>query len=299
MARNPYISFSDSDEQNLYESLLIESLQFYGEDVYYIPRDVITNDEILNEAIESKFDDFIEIEMYLETVDAFEGDGEMFGRFGLEMRSQIKLMVSKLRFQEEINNTVGETRNIIRPREGDLIYHALTKGLYEIRYVDNETPSFYNLGNLPVFRLTCELFEYSGEEIETGIDSIDRFTEKFTTDGLQLSTDLELTKGATAVISSDDSPPFTAFAKILESSGNDLRLGDITFNSIYFAIESGLSIGDGTSTGVITDIYDTLSNASPVDPFEDSSQSGDNADLEDFGNLILDNSLNDPLGKVT
>lgn len=300
MATNPYLSWNNLDEQNLYESLIVEALQFYGEDVYYIPRDIITKDDILNEAIESRFDDFIEIEMYLETVDAFEGDGEMFGRFGLELRNQIKLMVSKLRFEEEISNGISPTNTLIRPKEGDLIYHALTKGLYEIRYVDNETPSFYNLGNLPVFRLTCELFEYSGEDLDTGVVDIDGFTEKFTVDGLQITTSELYQKGTTLTITSFDSPELIATAELLEVDGNNCRIGLITYNTDIFTILSNMVITDGISSGTITNVYDNTSeNASPTEPFDDSAHEGDNAEIEDFADTLIDNTNSDPLGDVT
>tara|TARA_R110000765_G_scaffold9042_4_gene28583 strand:- start:10535 stop:11431 length:897 start_codon:yes stop_codon:yes gene_type:complete len=298
MATNSYLDWNDSDEQNLYESLVIESLQFYGQDVYYIPRDLISTDEILNEEIESRFNDFIEIEMYLETVDAFEGDGSLFSKFGFEMRNQIKLIVSQMRFEEEINSAVGETRNILRPREGDLIYHAMTKGLYEIRYADSKTPSFYNLGNLPVHRLTCELFEYSGESLDTGIDEIDDIQDEFTVLPMQIQTSVSYSSGSTLTITSNDSPTFTATAEVLSSTiSNDLRLGNVTFDTEFFVIAIGLSVSDGTTAGTITAVHDLLDPNSPTLP--ELTNVADNAEGEEQGNSLLDDSRVNPIGQVT
>lgn len=297
MAQNSYISWNDSDEQNLYEELVIESLKFYGQDVYYIPRDIITEDEILNEALESRFNDFIEIEMYLETVSGFEGDGELFSKFGLEIRNEIKLLVSKMRFNEEVNNSVdADTRAILRPREGDLIYHATTKGLYQIKYVDNKEPHFFNLGNLPVYRLSCELFEYSGEDLDTGIDQIDDIQSDFSL-SLQIQTSVSYSKGTKLTITSNDSPALTLSAEVMEiDASNNIRLSSIKYTDDYFMLIPGLSVTDGTSVGTVLKVYDGFLD-SPSLPYEPSLIE-DNEEAEAFVGGFIDDDRINPIGQV-
>ena len=171
MATNVYFSQKVKSEQNLYEDIVIESLKMYGQDIYYLPRDVVHEDTILNEDVESKFDASYTIEMYIESVDGFEGDGDILSKFGVEIRDQATFIVSRRRWEQLIgihNNGI----NSVRPNEGDLLYLPLSKGLLEIRFVEDEQP-FYQLSNLPVYKLQCELFEFSGEKFNTGLVNLD------------------------------------------------------------------------------------------------------------------------------
>lgn len=171
MARNPYFSYAVKSEQDLYESLVIESLKFYGQDVYYIPRTIMNRDKILFDDIPSKFSSAYKIEMYLDNVDGWSGEGQIFSKFGLEIRDAASFIVSKRRWNEIVksynNEIVGE-----QPAEGDLIYLPMTRSLFEITYVDKNSP-FYQLSKFNIFRMDCELFEYSDETLNTGIDEID------------------------------------------------------------------------------------------------------------------------------
>lgn len=171
MATNVFFSPKVRTEQNLYEDIIIESLKMYGQDVYYLPRDMVLRDDILNEDIESNFDSAYTIEMYIENQEGFEGDGNILSKFGVEIRDQATFIVSRRRWNQLVgihNNGI----NSIRPNEGDLIYIPLAKTLFEIRFVEHEQP-FYQLSNLPVYKLQCEAFEYSGETINTGIQELD------------------------------------------------------------------------------------------------------------------------------
>lgn len=165
MAVNPYFNFrTNKPEQWLNEDLVIESIKMYGLDVVYIPRDLIRNDKLFGEDILSSFSNPYFVEMYVESVDGFEGAGDMLTRFGLDVRDSAKLVVAKRRFQKETGYT--------RPKEGDLIYYPTSKGLFEIKFVEHESP-FYQLGKNYVFKLSVELFQYSMENIDTGISDID------------------------------------------------------------------------------------------------------------------------------
>ena len=167
MAKNPHFK-PTSGENNLIDELTIESIQIYGHDMVYIPRVTVDRDNLFGEDILSKFTEANTIEMYIDTVDGFQGEGDFISKFGLEIRDSIDLVVSKKRFEE----VLGHDENITRPREGDLIYFPFSKGLFEIKFVEHENP-FYQLGRLYVYKLSCELFVYSQEEIDTGYDAID------------------------------------------------------------------------------------------------------------------------------
>jgi hypothetical protein len=176
MATNVFFSPAVRTEQNLYEDLVIESVKFYGQDVYYIPRELITSDEILNEEY-SRFSNSYVVEMYITNTDGFDGEGRILSKFGLQIRDQLTLIVAKRRFHQLVNIDENDISHE-RPREGDLIFLPLSNSLFEIRYVDQEKP-FYQLSNITVYQIHCELFEYNSEQMETGIRSIDRLEEKY------------------------------------------------------------------------------------------------------------------------
>ena len=152
MATNVYFSQKVKAEQDLYEDIVIESLKMYGQDVYYLPREVVNEDSILGEDIESVFSDAYIIEMYIANVDGFEGDGNLLSKFGVEIRDQANFIVSKKRWNQYIGTRSSGTLGNLRPGEGDLIYLPLSKSLFEIRFVEHESP-FYQLSNLPTYTL--------------------------------------------------------------------------------------------------------------------------------------------------
>jgi len=171
MARNVYISHGTRSEKHLYEDIIIEAMSIYGHDVYYIPRKVVQLDTLLNEDMLSRFESAFKIEMYVESVDGFEGDGKLMNKFGFEFRDQVTFVVANRRWNQLIGR-YGVTQDGVRPREGDLIYVPLTKGLFEIRFVEDKKP-FYQAGQVPTFKLTCENFEYANQNIDTGVDEVD------------------------------------------------------------------------------------------------------------------------------
>lgn len=171
MARNVYFSHGTRSEKHLLEDILIEAMKIYGHDVYYIPRKIIQMDTILNEDFLSQFDKAFKIEMYVESIDGFEGDGKLVSKFGLEIRDQITVVVSRRRWNGLIGK-FGYTENSARPREGDLIYFPMTAGLFEIKWVEDKQP-FFQLNNAPTFKLTCELYEYGNQNINTGVPEVD------------------------------------------------------------------------------------------------------------------------------
>jgi hypothetical protein len=174
MATNFYFNnFQNSQEQLLLESLIIESIKIYGEDMFYLPRTLNNKDEVYGTDDNSSYDEAILVELYIKNVDGFGGDGSFMSKFGLEIRDQVTLTIAKRVFEDEI----GIARDFIRPREGDCIYFPLNRKIFQIKYVDNK-PIYYPLGALQMFDLTCELFEYSGEQFNTGIPEIDDIQDK-------------------------------------------------------------------------------------------------------------------------
>ena len=173
MARNVYFSNGTRNEQYLLEDLIIESISIYGQEFFYIPRTLVAKDNILGEDRMSKFQDAYPIDMYLESVDGFEGQGAFINKFGLMMEQSATLTVAR-RSWEKLVGKHGDIMLPNRPAEGDLLYFPLTKGLFEIKFVDHQDP-FYQLKKLYVYRLQVELFQYASEKMETGIKDIDVF----------------------------------------------------------------------------------------------------------------------------
>ena len=175
--KNLYFSDKVRSEQNLYEDIVIESLKTYGQDVYYLPRDLVKEDRILGEDVPSRFNSSHKIEMYLENIDGFDGEGDLFTRFGVEIRDEATFVVSRRRWTQQVAR-MDSGVTAVRPLEGDLIYLPLTNKLFEIQFVEHEQP-FYQLSNLPVFKLRATLFEYNDEDLDTGIEEIDKIERDY------------------------------------------------------------------------------------------------------------------------
>lgn len=169
MPTNPYFRhYSALNEQGLIEDLVIESIRQWGYDLFYLPREGNTPDSIFNEDASAKYTSHHPIEMYINSVDGFEGDGQFMSKFGIELRHQITLTVAIRTF----TSGVGDAANLPRPLEGDLIYFPMDHKLFVIKNVDKYSV-FYQTGALQSYSLICEAFEYAGEKLETGIPEVD------------------------------------------------------------------------------------------------------------------------------
>lgn len=172
MARNRIFEITQAEQDTL-EDLILQSLDIYAQEFYYIPRILVAKDEILGEERLSKFKDVYSIDAYIENVDGFEGQGAFIQKFGLQIEQSATLVVARRSWME----LVGEENATIlpnRPCEGDLLYFPLSKGLFEIKYVEDKNP-FFQLNKLFTYKLSVELFQYSSEEIDTGIEEVDIF----------------------------------------------------------------------------------------------------------------------------
>tara|TARA_R110000772_G_scaffold7228_7_gene24763 strand:+ start:2291 stop:3046 length:756 start_codon:yes stop_codon:yes gene_type:complete len=175
-------NFAFTQEQTLIENLVIESIRIYGIDVFYLPRTLVAEDNLFGEDVLSKFENAYQIEMYIKSVDGFQGDGDFLSKFGLEIRDEMVLTVARRRFGEEISiegtTPVDEADGVARPAEGDLVYFPLNGKIFEVKFVEHEA-IFYQMGSLQTYDITLELFEYSHEVIDTGIADIDAIEDNY------------------------------------------------------------------------------------------------------------------------
>lgn len=174
MTTNPYVNLHDnSSEQDLAESLITESIQMFGYDVFYIVRQGDENNNVFQEEEQTEFTAAFPIEMYIKSVDGYGGDGQFLSNFGIEVRHQAMFTVAQNRWKSVAANIDTPEQITLRPREGDLIYFRKDHKLLEIKRV-NKYEMFYQLGALYTWDLTCELFQYSSEKFSTGVEEIDR-----------------------------------------------------------------------------------------------------------------------------
>ena len=169
-------NFNNYGEQDLIESLVVESISIYGHTIYYLPRTLVAKDDIYGEDKLSVYNDIFEFDMYIKTFDSYEGDGQFLSKFNLEVRDSITFSVARRTFGNEI---ASQRPDIQRPREGDLIYSTMMKKMFVIKYV-NQTAIFYQMGDLQIWDVACDVWEYSNERFNTGNAEIDAIEEQYT-----------------------------------------------------------------------------------------------------------------------
>lgn len=178
---NPYFTRPQSGyttEWQLYNSMIIECIQQTGIEVVYIPRKLNKFDQIFGEDVLSSFDSHAVIEAYLEDIEGYGGESEMISKFGMEIRDTATFVISRDRFAQTVLPIYPDNRNdaiMDRPCEGDMIYVPLSKSLFEIKFVEDEYPHFYQLHKKYVWALRCELTQLNNEKFNTGNDEIDAF----------------------------------------------------------------------------------------------------------------------------
>ena len=175
MALNPHFLQGSQGEQRLVQDLINEHLKIYGVEVTYIPRKFVRQQTIIREVQSSVFDDNFLLEAYVNTFDGYGGQGDIMTKFGVSLRDELTVTISKERFEDFISPFLASDDDYTlssRPREGDIIFFPLGQRLFEVKFVEHEQP-FYQLGKNYVYQLKCELFEYEDEVLDTGIDIID------------------------------------------------------------------------------------------------------------------------------
>ena len=289
--RNLYFSDKVRSEQNLYEDIVIESLKIYGQDVYYIPRDIVAEDKIFGHDIPSRFNSSHKLEMYVENVEGFDGEGDLFTRFGVEIRDEATFVVSRRRWVQQVSRMDNQLTST-RPREGDLIFLPLSNSLFQIMHVEHEQP-FYQLSNLPVFKLRCQLFEYNDEDFDTGVDQIDSIERAYAyTYILTLNTTsniIEIGNTATQTLSSG----VTISGEVSKWSDSDQKLHLIHTNASDNKYHT-------FTAGSITLSGDTrVDSAFTVSAITEENKISENEQNDDFSPSILnflDFSENNPFG---
>ena len=308
MPRSVYFSQAVKSEQNLYEDLIIESLGIYGQDVYYIPRTLVNRDAILGEDPASKFDDAYLLEMYIENTEGFEGSGDLYAKFGLEVRDDATFIVSRRRWETRVgvfsDNSVDP-----RPQEGDLIFLPMTNSFFEISYVEDDSP-FYQLSNLPVYRMQCTLFEYNDEDFETGINDIDEATAK---SAYQLPMDVTITSGnhfevgeiieQTLVAAVGATPAIIVFGEVQQRTKTSDILSKLWISNIGasgttlakdFTLGGTVTGRTSTYTGTIATIYSDLTDTTGQAWAAD--EAAQNIDFELDADGFIDFSESNPFG---
>ena len=178
MATNVFFNnYSNFNEQQLIDDLVIESIRMYGIDLIYIKRSFGAIDRVFNEDDLPLYDKTFEFEAYVKNADSFEGEGDFLSKFGLQIRDTITFTVANRTFEKFVTR---EFAAMIRPREGDLIYFPLSEKIYEIKFVEHES-LFYQTGKLQIFDMRCDLIEFSGQRFQTGRYSIDTYFETIDT----------------------------------------------------------------------------------------------------------------------
>jgi len=277
MPTNVYFDTGTRREQALYEDLIIEQLRIYGQDVYYIPRKLMGEDEVFGEDTLSKFEDAYLIEMYIDTVDGYEGEKELMSKFGLDIQDDATFTVARRRWEQfvSVDNNIIESS---RPNEGDLIYWSKGSKLFEITFVDKDDP-FYQVHNLPTYKLKCKTFEYASEQLDTGIAEIDAIETDNSLDQLSYQFSLEQTGTYNENFRLEDDSGL-----ILEETSGDNIISEDETGGGAMMVENSVEGADASY--IIQEAY-------KVDTIDENAQN-DLFDSED--DTILDFTESNPFG---
>tara|TARA_B110000503_G_C7125236_1_gene404291 strand:+ start:58 stop:918 length:861 start_codon:yes stop_codon:yes gene_type:complete len=286
MPTNVYFDTGTKPEQNLYEDLIIEQLRIYGQDCYYIPRNMVSEDKVFGEDSLSKFEDAYLIEMYVDNVDGYEGEKELMSKFGLDIQDDATFTVARRRWEQFVtvdNNLIVSSR----PNEGDLVYWPKGSKLFEITFVDHDDP-FYAVHNLPTYKLKCKTFEYSSEELDTGIAEIDAIEDANSLDQLSHQMTLENATTFTENFALEQGTPSDG-QLILEDSllGDNIisesvdNIGSIVLeNNVEGALASYIiletyrvdTIDEGAQNDLFDSEEDTILDFTESNPFGDAGK---------------------------
>ena len=284
MATNLYFqNVTSHAEQELINDLTSEVIKIHGMDVFYIPRSVSSSeDPVLGEDVLSSFSTTYEIEMYLKGTEGFGGEGDLVSKFGLDVRDEVIFTVHKDRF--------NLATDMDKPLEGDLIFLPINKGLFEIKFVEHEQP-FYQAGKNYSFDITCELYQYSEEQLETGITAIDDIEKE-----QSAAIDFVMTAGGSGAYAIDESVYQGASLAEATAKGTVVSWTTATrtlrANDTSGTFVAGASVYGATSSAVWSlTSYDD--QALPTTPF------ADNLEFETEADAILDFSESNPFGEVT
>jgi len=290
MGMNPYFRQDVRSEQNLYEDITIEALEIYGQIVYYLPRTIVAEDRIFGDDIPSRFSSAYKVTMYIENTEGFEGEGDLFTRFGVEIRDEATFVVARRKWTKLIGRYDNDV-TVERPKEGDLIYLPMSKSLFEIMHVEHEQP-FYQLSNLPTYKMRCQLFEYNDEDFDTNVEDIDgieqdyAYTYKLYINSVPAS-GIEI--GSTVTQTLDSDLGLTISGEVSKWSDSD---------HILHVIHVGASDGEYHEF-IIGDLTIRDSDYTIINVLAEDNKISENEQNDDFSSLsdgFIDFSENNPFG---
>ena len=266
MPTNVYFDTGTKPEQNLYEDLIIEQLRIYGQDCYYIPRNMVSEDKVFGEDSLSKFEDAYMLEMYVDNVDGYEGEKELMSKFGLDIQDDATFTVARRRWEQFVtvdNNIVVSSR----PNEGDLVYWPKGSKLFEITFVDHDDP-FYQVHNLPTYKLKCKTFEYSSEDLDTGIAAIDSIETDNSLDQLSHQMTLENATTFNEFFALEEGTPSDGQLKLEDSLLGDKIISETVDNIGSIVLEN--SVEGAEADYIILETYrvDTIDETAQNDLFD-------------------------------
>jgi len=284
MPTSPYFPTyyqGDSGEQGLYQDLVDEQIKLFGSDIYYMPRTIL-KDNTLDDIVYSKYQSQFQIEMILSNVEGFGDTSEFISKFGLRITDEVKFRVSTRRWDEEsasYNLTING-----RPNEGDLLYFPLTQDLYEIKFVERESP-FYQFGKIQFYTMTAEIYEVGSDDISTGVAEIDEIETLFSS-----AIALTLSVGGTGSYTIGETitgttTGVTAEVKSWDETTNILQVINRTGT---FTTGEAITGNDNGAVWVVG-TFDTLNNT--------NSEYDQNREIEDSADNIIDWTEVNPFGE--
>ena len=275
-----------SQEQTFIENLIVESIEIYGQDIFYLPRTYVNRDTILGEVENSRFTQALQVRAYVNNVEGWEGQGELLSKFGVRIEDKTTFVFSREKFTSAVDdNAVLNVEG--RPNEGDLIWFPATKHLFEIQFVEAERP-FYQLGKGFVWECQCELFQYADEALDTGVAEIDgieaafanAITVNFAAGGTGTFTVGEVVAGGTSNV--------TAEVKAWNATDRQLQVYN---RSGIFTIPETVT-GQTSGAAWTSASYNTLNNVNTADSIDT------NFGFETADDDIIDFTEGNPFGSV-
>ena len=275
-----------AQEQTFIENLIVESIEIYGQDIYYLPRTYVNRDTILGEVENSRFTQALQVRAYVNNVEGWEGQGELLSKFGVRIEDKTTFVFSREKFTSAVDdNAVLNVEG--RPNEGDLIWFPATKHLFEIQFVEAERP-FYQLGKGFVWECQCELFQYADEALDTGVAEIDgieaafanAITVNFAAGGTGTFTVGEVVAGGTSNV--------TAEVKAWNATDRQLQVYN---RSGIFTIPETVT-GQTSGAAWTSASYNTLNNVNTADSIDT------NFGFETADDDIIDFTEGNPFGSI-
>ena len=321
MATNQYFNLhgTNTPEQRLIENLNIEAIKTFGIDVYYCPRTLNDEDILMGEDNTASYNSAHTIEMYIKSVDGFEGEGDFISKFGLQIKDQITFTVARRRWTEL--NVQGDGR-ADAPHEGDLIYFPTTSALFQILFVEDEAV-FYQTGALQTYDMLCEMFTYSDQSLNTGIDTIDAieraqsYSINFTMDtgngNYTIGETVYQGASLSAATVKGEVGSWNSTTKILNlfnMTGNFSGTVNIYESPFSIALEDGttLLLDDGTTNTPNSSTegkpYFESSASYSISSFDaqasvaDTAASATNVEIEEAADAIIDFTEGNPFGSL-